>query len=886
MSKRKLEGGEAGAAAKLLRPATALSHNLTPSYSNGDHTTAAPHCNGDAPFRREEEGGRGELELASLPIQINGDTLAPAKRISKRSVKKTGKVKRGKVLTEESETAELTEEESAIKSKRTWERWSKEEINIFFEGLSEYGKDFDKLEAHFKTKFKSKRNLPEHYIKTKNQIRHFYYRTWHKITGFINFNKDLKNNTKELHGLINYGELRKKFCGSVDEKFGAKLDDMVQKGTATFKIKGKTVRVKTPVCRALKKLNIKEEPPARAGGKAGRLPSKVVVELRPRATQDWVRVQRTAQNPHVRVNLAVSRRLASLARCLERKWRSREARVRNSIELPAEEAAPDGEERLLLLPPRGAAIRQPRLPVEQGGQGKRPRVRIKLAGLEAGSEVGSGNKFEEMLSQQRQQCSSAGTVDTEPCYVEPGPDENSNDGEGPHSSPKQEGEDRLYTMLEEEDDILPCNDDMDQEDLELQDLLEESDHECSRSPLPGDASGGDSDIENAEVIDENKEEEAEEFKEEESKPEMGEEESKPEVVEEDDKSEAETDGAGPTELSDPLHGWTRDTAGSLTIGELYWMLGGEDETRLRLDYSWQGGAGAGAGTEVTSMLTRLLRLAAGAGRAGGRGRTTSQGSGAGSPSVRGRLLLSPGCSAASRPVHDKPGSPLALPLLDSEHEFRKPLAPPPAARQGAMSAAFKEQIGQYLPKFSNRPGRQRRSRAKQVVGRQLLQPQPLQPRPLVQLLPLPPTVAVLQPAQTFSLVAGEDCTAPGSPPQISIPSPLRSPPSPTPSLSCLMDLTFESAPTTPTKPDSGQGGEGGSWLYGDGENSCLQTPPRPAPTPSPSRCLQDSQDISLSSWSLTFDSPVKSISIPLPFNEDSQNSTISTSSEVKRAKKQ
>merc|ERR1719336_923535 len=118
---------------------------------------------------------------------------------------------------------------------------------------------------------------------------------------------------------------------------------------------------------------------------------------------------------------------------------------------------------------------------------------------------------------------------------------------------------------------------------------------------------------------------------------------------------------------------------------------------------------------------------------------------------------------------------------------------------------------------------------------------------------------------------------PNSPPQISIPSPSRRSPSPTPSFSCLMDMTFESAPATPTKSDNFLN------IYNETENSLLQTPPRPPPTPSPSRCLQDSQDLSLSSWSLSFESPIKSLSTaPIFNNDDSQSSTISTSSEVDR----
>ena len=152
--------------------------------------------------------------------------IAPAKRISKRCTKKADKLSRGKVLTLPVESGELIEEEQNLKSKRrTWERWSKEDTYIFFEGLNEYGKDFDKLQAHFKSKYRSKKNFPESYIKNKDQIRHFYYRTWHKISPLIDFNKDLKNNTKELSGLINYGELWKKIGGVPDDDAFAGDDD-------------------------------------------------------------------------------------------------------------------------------------------------------------------------------------------------------------------------------------------------------------------------------------------------------------------------------------------------------------------------------------------------------------------------------------------------------------------------------------------------------------------------------------------------------------------------------------------------------------------------------------------------------------------------------------
>ena len=339
-----------------------------------------------------------------------------------------------------------------------------------------------------------------------------------------------------------------------------------------------------------------------------------------------------------------------------------------------------------------------------------------------------------------------------------------------------------------------------------------------------------------------------------------------------------------------------------------------------------------------------------------------------------QLLLPPAVIAASGSVSVVASSatqstavpaPTQLLLMSSaEVEFRKPLLPPPAAaaalrqQQGAaMAAAFREQVGQYLPKFTNRRGRQNRSRAKNlVVGRQLLQQQPRQllPLPDPQQLQLPNGIQQLFPhhqitilntttaaATPMTIFATTSTTSGGgaalpphqhyqqqqelilttagpllsaaaasslSPPQISIASPALSPvrgrdtPSPTPSLSALMDLSFSeslvnshhlaAAASLATPPKTGGGGVANltflSDILSEDTNSLLHTPPRPStPSRPPSRYLTDSAgDLSLSSWALSFDSPLKggpgvgSSGVSLLHSEDSQTSIISTSSEV------
>ena len=133
------------------------------------------------------------------------------------------------------------------KTKRAWELWSSEDKNHFFEALNECGKNFDAMQQSFQTK-KFKKN--------KEQIRTFYYRTWHKISKHLDFPKDLKikKSCCELYGLCNYGVLRKKTGSQLDDKFGANLQQLVFEGHTTVRVRGRMHRLKTPTCAALKKM--------------------------------------------------------------------------------------------------------------------------------------------------------------------------------------------------------------------------------------------------------------------------------------------------------------------------------------------------------------------------------------------------------------------------------------------------------------------------------------------------------------------------------------------------------------------------------------------------------------------------------------------------------
>ncbi|XP_044159719.1 protein cramped-like isoform X1 [Bufo gargarizans] len=202
-------------------------------------------------------------------------------------------------------------------------------------------------------------------VKNKEQVRHFYYRTWHKISKYIDFNNvfscGLKKSSQELYGLICYGELRKKIGGCMDDKNAAKLNELIQLGATTVRYKGRNLRIKAPMCRALKKLC---DPEGKTGlsdeedQKPVRLPLKVPIELQPRNNQAWARVQSLAQNPRLRMMVELHRKVSSLIEFLKQKWALQEVRVRKSLDdhQLADVESQDSKEELYLFPPETSQL--------------------------------------------------------------------------------------------------------------------------------------------------------------------------------------------------------------------------------------------------------------------------------------------------------------------------------------------------------------------------------------------------------------------------------------------------------------------------------------------------------------------------------------------------
>ncbi|XP_044749049.1 protein cramped [Coccinella septempunctata] len=237
--------------------------------------------------------------------------------------------------------------------------WISEEVNnLFFDAVNEYGKDFENIYAFILQKLKKKGVTDEF---RKDHVRHLYYRTWHKISKYLKFSDGVKRTVQELYGLINYGELRKKV--PTTQKIYFKLNELVHLGCVTVRVKGKMLRVRTPMCPALRRLNKLDDKDDDL-----KLPPRVIIQLQPRDMQAFLKVQSFALNPRVKTELPLQKKLSTFINCVSRRWKAAELEyLRNNY--PREEVL-NGENddeildidatlitsQLKFAPPKGAKL--------------------------------------------------------------------------------------------------------------------------------------------------------------------------------------------------------------------------------------------------------------------------------------------------------------------------------------------------------------------------------------------------------------------------------------------------------------------------------------------------------------------------------------------------
>ncbi|XP_016981196.1 protein cramped [Drosophila rhopaloa] len=199
--------------------------------------------------------------------------------------------------------------------------WTNVERNCFFDALNEFGKDFEAVANCINAKLKRRNASSDYSFKTKDQVRQHYYQTYHKICKYVRYSEELKKPAQELYTLINYGEMRRKLQ-FLTEKHFMKLKQLVYQGQITVRCKGKNIRIKTPSCKALRRLNQLDD-----SLEDIRLPSKVEVLVTPANMEAFGRVQSLAQNPRGRIIVPLHKKLISLIKTFEYKWRSANQRL-------------------------------------------------------------------------------------------------------------------------------------------------------------------------------------------------------------------------------------------------------------------------------------------------------------------------------------------------------------------------------------------------------------------------------------------------------------------------------------------------------------------------------------------------------------------------------
>ncbi|XP_034098264.1 protein cramped [Drosophila albomicans] len=210
--------------------------------------------------------------------------------------------------------------------------WTNVERNCFFDALNEFGKDFEAVANCINSKLKRRNANSEYSFKSKDQVRQHYYQTYHKISKYVRYSDELKKPAQELYTLINYGEMRRKLQ-FLTEKHFMKLKQLIYQGHIIVRCKGKNIRIKTPSCKALRRLNQLDDTLEDI-----RLPSKIEVLVTPANMEAFGRVQSLAQNPRARAIVPLHKKLISFIKTFQYKWRSFDVRLAEEQLLPPSSA--------------------------------------------------------------------------------------------------------------------------------------------------------------------------------------------------------------------------------------------------------------------------------------------------------------------------------------------------------------------------------------------------------------------------------------------------------------------------------------------------------------------------------------------------------------------
>ncbi|CDW59109.1 protein cramped [Trichuris trichiura] len=216
--------------------------------------------------------------------------------------------------------------EKDLSKHRVWEPWNSKTVLLFYEGLKQHGRNFEAIRQYIvgKTKSDAKRSI---------QVRNFYYNSWQKISGLLDFSycHSAPKEAKELFALINYGEwLRKTDFESIKDKHVATFNQLVRTGSAVVKLTGPkcsgrknrllTIKLRTPACPALKKFM---EDSVDVASVSVSHPGKVAVELLPDRWIDREFIADLESNPYLRLSVSRDCTIDAVIELMIDEWKLR-----------------------------------------------------------------------------------------------------------------------------------------------------------------------------------------------------------------------------------------------------------------------------------------------------------------------------------------------------------------------------------------------------------------------------------------------------------------------------------------------------------------------------------------------------------------------------------
>jgi len=212
--------------------------------------------------------------------------------------------------------------EPPAKKKRSWESWSFEEKNCFFDALKVHRRDFEQIK-----KFMNSRLGKNGTQKNKDQIRHMYYRTLGTIQKSLTdsqlvYPTVLRDKLdQEFYAMTAYAELRKKMQKDPPRKLlESKLEELLKTQQTVVKTKGKSAKVKipTPAERPLK-------PPTSLEKRI--LEPLVELRLSPEDCYTQRCIQAAAASPRLVINIPIRTKISEVKKLLAERWDTIEERI-------------------------------------------------------------------------------------------------------------------------------------------------------------------------------------------------------------------------------------------------------------------------------------------------------------------------------------------------------------------------------------------------------------------------------------------------------------------------------------------------------------------------------------------------------------------------------